>query len=105
MFPSHDRGAQDGRLYLKDSDNTTNISLYGGGGIDMKGSLSFNSTTNNKNIRAYGSSSPVIRFLTGTEAGNAQERLSISGIAVTSNVNLISNVRRAMLLLSLHRVL
>ena len=84
--------AQTGRLYLKGSDNVTNISLYGaGGGIDMKGNLSFNSTSNNKNIRAYGSSSPVIRFLTGTESGNGQERMSISGSAVTSNVNLISN--------------
>ena len=84
--------AQDGRLYLKHADGTTNISMYGaGGGIDMKGNLSFNSTSNTKNIRAYGSSSPVIKFLTGTEGGNVQERLSISGSAVTANVNLISN--------------
>ena len=33
---------QTGRLYLKGSNNTTNISLYGAsGGIDMKGNLSF----------------------------------------------------------------
>ena len=83
---------QTGRLYLKHSDGTTNISLYGaGGGIDMKGSLSFNSTNANKNIRAYGNSSPKIRFLTGAEASSVGERLSISSTAVTVNTNLISN--------------
>ena len=84
--------AQDGRLYLKHSDGTTNVSLYGAsGGIDMKGSLSFNSTNTNKNIRAYGASSPVIKFLTGAEASSVGERLSISSTAVTVNTNLISN--------------
>ena len=64
---------------LKGSDNITNISLYGaGGGIDMKGSLSFNSTNNTKNIRAYGASSPVIKFLTGADASSLGERLSIA---------------------------
>ena len=83
---------QTGRLYLKHSDGTTNISLYGaGGGIDMKGSLSFNSTSANKNIRAYGNSSPKIRFLTGAEASSVVERLSITSTAVTVNTNLISN--------------
>ena len=83
---------QTGRLYLKHSDGTTNIALYGaGGGIDMKGSLSFNSTSANKNIRAYGNSSPKIRFLTGAEASSVGERLSITSTAVTVNTNLISN--------------
>ena len=83
---------QTGRLYLKHSDGTTNIALYGaGGGIDMKGSLSFNSTNVNKNIRAYGNSSPKIRFLTGAEASSVAERLSITSTAVTVNTNLIGN--------------
>ena len=81
--------AHDGRLYLKHSDNTTNISLYGAsGGIDMKGNLSFNSTSNNKNIRAYGSSSPVIKFLTGADASNLTEQMSISssGLSVVNTI-------------------
>ena len=83
---------QTGRLYLKHSDGTTNIALYGaGGGIDMKGSLSFNSTNVNKNIRAYGNSSPKIRFLTGAEASSVGERLSITSTAVTVNTNLVGN--------------
>ena len=86
--------AQDGRLYLKHSDGTTNISLYGAsGGIDMKGSLSFNSTNNTKNIRAYGASSPVIKFLTGADASNLTEQMSISssGLSVVNNLTLTGN--------------
>ena len=82
--------AQDGRLYLKHSDNTTNISLYGAsGGIDMKGSLSFNSTSNSKNIRAYGSSSPVFNFLSGAEASSLVNRLAITTSIATFNTSLV----------------
>jgi len=80
---------QTGRLYLKGSDNVTNISMYSaGGGIDMKGNLSFNSTNSIKNIRAYGASSPILKFLTGASASTAVERMSISSSAVTVGTDL-----------------
>ncbi len=84
--------AHDGRIYLKNYDNTTNISLYGAtGGIDLKGNLSFNSTNTNKNIRAYGASFPVIKFLIGAEASSVVELMSIQATGVTVNTNFTSN--------------
>ena len=84
--------AQDGRLYLKNTDNTTNISLFGASGnVDLKGILSFTGTNTNKNIRAYGADSPVIKFLTGSQASNVVERMSIAQSGVTVNTNLIGN--------------
>ena len=80
-----------GRLYIKDKDSNTNLSLYPSGALETKSTISLAGSNANKNLRCYGSLGSTLKILTGDTASALGERMSISSTSVTVNTNLVNN--------------
>lgn len=80
-----------GRLYVKDKDGNTNLSVFPSGALETKSTISLAGPTTNKNLRCYGSEGSTLKILTGDTASSLGERMSVSSTSVTVNTNLIGN--------------
>ncbi len=76
--------AASGNLKITDSSDNVKVAL-GQGDIDLTGNLSFNSTSTNRNIQAYGATNPALKFLVGPNESTLFEQMSIDTNYVTIN--------------------
>lgn len=80
-----------GRLYVKDKDGNTNLSVYPSGALETNSTISLAGPNANKNLRCYGSAGSTLKILTGDTASSLGERMSVSSTSVTFNTNLVNN--------------
>ena len=80
-----------GRLYIKDKDGKTNLSVYPSGALETNSTISLAGSNANKNLRCYGSAGSTLKILTGDTASALGERMSISSTSVTVNTNIDNN--------------
>ena len=71
-----------GRFYIENSDGAAQCSIFSSGAIETKSTLSFSGDSVNKNIRAFGTTNPNLRFMIGPNSDNLFELMTIDSNVV-----------------------